>query len=336
MSRWADDPDAAASALIESALDDIGMAGRVLLADAPLTVAEQISRHQATVTCWNRRYHPRQPNATPWPPDGPFDLALLRLPKAKHEQVMAIHALLATLTPGGRLIVYGGNDEGIKSIAKVLAELAGDVTTVATRGHGRIIAVARPAELAALKPSLAAWRRTRPLTIAGVPRSWVSYPGVFADGGLDAGSALLLAHLPPIKAGARVLDYGCGTGVIAAHVLARNPSARVAMLDNDSAALAAAHDNVPEAQIILGSSIADAGKGQYDQIISNPPLHSGIREDHAMLTSLIEGAPRRLFAGGALIMVVQRRVALDQMLATVFKAVDIRADDGRYRVWHAV
>jgi 16S rRNA (guanine1207-N2)-methyltransferase len=341
MTRWAADPEAAASALIESALDDIGIAGRVLTAHGSPSLTDAISARGANVLAWNRRTTPRQPNVTPWPPDGPFALALLRLPKTRDEQMMAIHALLNGLAPGGRLIVYGGNDEGIKSTAKHLAdivgaEVAGDVTTVATRGHGRILAVQRPADITALKVTLAAWRQTQDVSIAGATKSWASYPGVFADGGLDAGTALLLAHLPLIKTGSRVLDYGCGTGIIAAHILARDSTARVAMLDNDSAALLAARENVPDAQAITGHSIADAGKGQYDLIISNPPLHVGIREDHAMLESLIGGTPRRLLTGGALILIVQRRIGLAPLLAQHFKTADILADNGRYRVWRAV
>ena len=85
---------------------------------------------------WNRRLA-GSADAQPWPPAGPFDVALLRLPKAKDEQEMAAHACLSVLVPGGRLIVYGGNDEGIRSAGDRLESLCGEVETLATRGHGR-------------------------------------------------------------------------------------------------------------------------------------------------------------------------------------------------------
>ena len=60
-----------------------------------------------------------------WPPAGPFDPALLRLPKARDEQEMAVHAALERAAPAGRLIVYGGNDEGIRSAAGMLEAFTG-------------------------------------------------------------------------------------------------------------------------------------------------------------------------------------------------------------------
>ena len=335
MSRWGADPDAAAQALIESALDALDVAGRAIAANAEPALTAALSAGGATVTAWTRRQGPGCANVSPWPPDGPFDLALLRLPKAKDEQLMTIHALLNVLAAAGRLIIYGGNDEGIKSVAKLADAVATDIVTVAARGHGRILSARRPADPGVLKSTLAAWRQTGSVMIAGTARAWCSYPGVFADGHLDPGTALLLQHLPACKPGARVLDYGCGTGIIAAHILVRDPSAVVTMLDNDSAALVAAGENVPAASTVLAAAVDGAGTRQFDLIISNPPIHTGISENHAALAALITGAPRRLIKGGALVMVVQRRIALQDSLAERFTSVDILADDGRYRVWRA-
>ena len=132
---------------------------------------------------------------------------------------MAAHACLSVLAPGGRLIVYGGNDEGIRSAGGRLERVCREVETLATRGHGRVLAASRPAD-APLRASLAAWRSVAPLTIAGIVRDWVSYPGVFAAGRVDEGTALLIEALPPLRSGDRVLDYGCGSGVIGAAALA--------------------------------------------------------------------------------------------------------------------
>ena len=163
----------------------------------------------------------------------------------------------------------------------------------------------------------------------------MSYPGTFAAGRLDEGTALLLSAMPPLPAGARVLDYGCGSGGIAAGVLALQPTLTVDALDNDAVALEAARENVPTARLILGIRIADAGRTDYDAILSNPPLHEGIAEDHAMLDRLVADAPSHLLPGGLLQIVVQRRVPLERRLAKHFASARIVAQTGRYRVWRA-
>jgi 16S rRNA (guanine1207-N2)-methyltransferase len=334
MSRWANDPQAAADHLIGRSLEVIDLRGRVLLANQDGALPALLAGRGIDFSLWNRRLVGSS-GAQPWPPAGPFDVTLLRLPKAKDEQQMAAHACLSVLVPGGRLIVYGGNDEGIRSAGDRLEGLCGQIETLATRGHGRILMARRPIDSAGLRASLAAWRSDVPVAIAGAVRAWTSYPGVFAAGRIDEGTALLLSALPPLHAGERVLDYGCGSGVIGAAALAAQPGIAVDLLDDDAVALEAARDNVAGARLVLGSRLADSGNTDYAAILSNPPLHKGIAEDHGLLEQLIADAPAHLRPGGTLAIVVQRRVPLEKLLAKQFADVAVPAENGRYRVWRA-
>ena len=334
MSRWANDPEGAADQLIGGSLDSLSLEGRVLLANQPGGLPSLLTSRGMDASLWNRRLL-GSAQAQAWPPVGPFDVALLRLPKAKDEQMMAAHACSSALTDGGRLIVYGGNDEGIRSAGGRLEDLCGEVETLATRGHGRVMAVRKPPESAHLRASLAAWRSVVPLTLAGIARDWVSYPGIFAANRIDEGTALLIGALPPLRPGDRVLDYGCGSGAIGAAALAAEPSIVLDLLDDDTVALEAARENVPGARGVLGIGLADAGGAGYDAILSNPPLHRGIAEDHALLERLIADAPAHLQPGGHLQIVVQRRVPLERLLTKHLADVTVVAENGRYRVWRA-
>lgn len=334
MSRWADDPERAADALIERSLDEVALGDRVLLVNQGGTLPSLIAARGIARAVWNRRLIGGFP-ATPWPPARPFDLALVRLPKAADEQRMTTHAALSVLATSGRLILYGGNEEGIRSAAGMLEELIGPIETLAVRGHGRVLAARPPENVDGLRQPLSAWRTVSPIEIADIRRDWVSYPGVFATGRVDEGTALMLTALPPLAAGARTLDYGCGSGVIGAAAQATNPGLVLDMLDNDAVALEAVRENVPEARRMLGTRVADAGTRVYGAILSNPPLHRGIAEDHSLLEQLIADAPAHLAPGGALQMVVQRRVPLERLLARQFADVVIAAQNGRYRVWRA-
>ena len=332
MSRWASDPEAAADALIERSLDDIPLRGRILLVNQAGRLPALISARGHNAAIWNRRKTGASPAAA-WPPMGPFETVLVRLPKARDEQDMTVHAALSVLEPAGQLIVYGGNDEGIRSAAKVVEAATGGVTTLAVRGHGRVLSAQKPEQAGAVKGTLQAWRMTSPMQIGASTRDWITYPGVFAAGRLDEGTALLLGALPPLPSRARVVDYGCGSGVIGAAVLAQEPTIALDMLDVDALAIEAARENVPGARSFLGTSLADAGREGYDLIISNPPLHQGIAEDHSLLQRLIADAPAHLRPNGMLQIVVQRRMPLDRLLAEHFGSADVVAENGRFRVW---
>jgi 16S rRNA (guanine1207-N2)-methyltransferase len=335
MSRWAQDPEGAADALILRCLDDIAVAGRVLLVNQSRSLPAAVCQLGASCTVWNRRLVEGMA-AGPWPPPGLYELALVRLPKARDEQAMTTHAAMSVLQVGGRLVLYGGNDEGIRSAAAMLKEIAGDVEILAARGHGRVLTTGRPAAMGAVRDTLQKWRTVSRLQIAGRTRDWVSYPGCFAAGRLDEGTALLVSALPPFASDAQMLDYGCGTGAIAAAVLAVQCDAQMEGMDSDAVALEAARENVPAAaRLTLGTSLADAGRRHYAAILSNPPLHQGITEDRTLLDRLVSDAPSHLAPGGSLHVVVQRRVALERLLSQHFAKVEVVAETSRYRVWRA-
>jgi 16S rRNA (guanine1207-N2)-methyltransferase len=325
---WRSDPERAADALIEASLTDLGLVdgARLLLINQGGTLPTTLAQHGFKTEVWNRRLSTRFQAAT-MPPAGPFDAALLRLPKSKNELEMTAHIACGMLAPYGRLLVYGGNDEGVRTAANRLASLTETSQTLATRAHGRIFAIAR-ADVGHIKSNLPEWRTAR-------PDGWVSYPGLFAGGDLDPGTALLLKHLPPIAAGARVLDYGCGPGAISAAVRTRAPEATIDGVDNDAIALIAAVENVPKINAVLGADLTGLSQRTYDLILSNPPLHTGIREDHTALDAFLAQAPARLAHGGQVMAVVQRRIPLDQLMQKQFKHVSVAAETTAYRLWRA-
>jgi 16S rRNA (guanine1207-N2)-methyltransferase len=310
----------------------------LLAGDQEERVQTELEGAGVVVTPWHRRLYREGQVASPWPPEGSFPAAALRLPRSKEEMVMSAHALASRLEVGGTLLVYGAKDEGIVSAVARLADVPGlsDAETVAVKARCRVLRCRRTAMGAELRDRLSDWRQERVLDLPGGPLPWVGYPGLFAGSELDPGTRLLLASLPPIPSEARVLDFGCGSGVIGGEILRRQPEARIDLLDHDTVALVAAAENVPAGRAILSSGPrALDPESPYDWIVSNPPYHSGKAEDLGVVGELVEGAPGLLTRRGTVVMVVQRRLAVRDALAEGFARVETLGEDATYRVWMA-
>jgi 16S rRNA (guanine1207-N2)-methyltransferase len=333
MTGHAADP---ATEVMAALLDRLAPGARPLVVEEPSgQLRAALAAQDCTAEAWLRNAG-ADGTASAWPHAGPFSAAFVRLPKAKDALEFALHAAASVTAAGAPLFLFGANDEGIRSALSRLEAVADDMRALDARRHSRVLMGVRRAEIAGLKARLSDWRVLGEAEIGGTRRAWVSYPGVFAGGRLDDGTAMLLAHLPELRAEARVLDFGCGTGVIGAAVLARQPQAAVDLVDADALAIEAARENVPSGRAMVGDRLAAAGRARYRAILSNPPLHAGVAEDHGTLQRLIRDAPARLESSGVLQIVVQRRIKARDMMREAFGNADVVAEDGRYRVLRSV
>ncbi len=284
------------------------------------------------VTRWSQHLAPDQ-QCSPWPPDGPFTEVWVRMPRSSLEAAMLLHAAAARVLDGGQLFLYGAGGEGIRSAARHFPEGTTAPRPVLIKRRCRVLAAMRTAA-PPRTDGLDSWETRAPVDWGAGEREWTFYPGVFAHGRLDAATALLIDHLPHIPADTRVLDFGAGTGIIAAAVLQRRPAADVVLLERDAIALAAAARNVAAGARVLGSGLAQV-RGPFDLIVSNPPVHIGKAQSLGTLQALIRDAPSALSVGGTITLVAQRRLPVPSLLKRSLSGVRTVADRGPFRVWAA-
>jgi len=331
-SRWRRD-DAGARVLVDC-LDALNPTGSALVAgDATGLIESALMAMGVEATAWHRHAAADKP-AQPWPPDGPFDTAILRLPKSRETFEMDLHAVGSRLKPGAPLLVYGANDEGIRSASRPMRAAFGNAETVETRAHCRVVQTVLPDPPPAMRGRPGDWRVD---VVADLPGGgqlrWVSYPGVFAHGRLDEGTRLLIGTLPEVPPDCRVLDFGCGAGVIAAAILRRQPRCQIDLLDNDALGLEAAKHNVPTGQTILSDAWRAVTDATYDLIVSNPPIHEGKDKHFRLLDAFITGAPARLRPNGQAWFVTQRTAPTAKLLAATPCTHTLAQDTPRFRVW---
>ncbi len=273
-----------------------------------------------------------------------FVAAVIDLPKGRRLLQRYLIEAWHALKPGSFLFLSGANDLGVHSAVKDAATLFGEGTNLAYRKGNRIVRFYKEGHDFPSEPS---WLHENhpcnwhPFTIDLPNRNLrlESLPGVFAHNRLDDGTRLLIDHLPDL-AGARVVDLGCGVGVIG--LLAALAGANtVDLLDVDWLALAAARRNIEaynlsNARLLASDGLSSVLDQTYDCILSNPPFHSGKGVEFEMARQFIRQSAHVLRPGGELRLVANRFIRYDQVLNTYFHQTRPVAENNQFWVLSAI
>ena len=269
-----------------------------------------------------------------------FAAAVLLLPKGRKLARRWLALICQALVPSGVLFLAGANDEGIQSVIQDAAELFGPAAVLAYKKGSRLARLEkRPLLLPAWagEPGIApgTWY-TFQLELAGKSRQLFNLAGVFSSEHLDPGTALLLEHLK-VRPQARVLDVGCGCGVIGLSAAWNEPSAQVEMLDADLTAVAVAGRNLETQGLAncqaYASDLLDAcAENRYDMILSNPPFHAGQAVNLQIAEALIEQAAQALKPKGQLWIVANRFLRYDRLMQNHFRQVSTPAQNPQYHL----
>jgi 16S rRNA (guanine1207-N2)-methyltransferase len=265
--------------------------------------------------------------------EGPFARIVLSLPRSKERLDMMTACLADRLTPDGELWLAGENRAGIRSAAKRLRRTFGQVATVDRARHCALLRASAPLGNGAFEANCYAtrWQADTP---AG-PLQIGSWPGVFAHGTLDGGTRRLLEALPEMPPGARVLDFGCGCGVVGAFLLARQPDLELVLIDSDAFACRSAREtlalNESRAQVIASDGFSEVD-GDFDCIVSNPPFHLGHRASASLTPALLAPAGNFLRPGGQFVLVANRHLPYMPWLVETFERTRVLLADNHFQV----
>jgi len=166
--------------------------------------------------------------------------------------------------------------------------------------------------------------------INGISMNFNTSPNLFSPKGLDAGTHAMLSCVSFSQAD-KVLDLGCGYGVVGIYAALLIGAERVTMADIDKNAVAVARENarlndVPGIQIYQSDGFKGIDDTGYTIILSNPPYHS----DFSVAKHFIEKGFNRFVMGGRLVMVTKRRDWYKNKLVSIFGGVKVKEIDGYF------
>lgn len=143
--------------------------------------------------------------------------------------------------------------------------------------------------------------------LRGIPlRFWTDH-GVFSRGHTDPGTEEIIKAME-LTGARRILDLGCGYGIIGITAAKLAPQAQVVMTDPNERAIELARQNlqvngVTNADVRPGEGYAPVGDERFDVILTNPPIRAG----NAVVFALIADAPAHLTPGGRFYLVARTK-----------------------------
>lgn len=229
----------------------------------------------------------------------------------------------ACTPPGGTLYLAGDRDKGYDRYVRAAGNAFGTGETVARDGGMRVARLVR---------------RPGPTPASPEPEGYeldglrvVGLPGVFSAAKPDRATALLLGALEGVDfTGQRVLDLGCGTGLIGAWAARRG--AVVTLVDGDlqsvrSAEATLAANGLP-GEVLHSDVDAALRKRTFDVILTNPPFHVGRGVVLDVAREFIAATGRCLSPGGTLSLVANEPLPYEAAMGSLGPVRELRREGG--------
>jgi 16S rRNA G1207 methylase RsmC len=140
--------------------------------------------------------------------------------------------------------------------------------------------------------------------------------GTFSASKLDPGTSILLSKFEEFPESGNVLDLGCGWGPISLAIATLSPETKIWALDVNQRSMELARNNAAKLEL-TNINVITADKVpqdlKFDAIWSNPPIRIGKAALHELLRSWLP----RLESGGRAMLVVQKQLGADSLLAWI-------------------
>ncbi|MFB8219176.1 methyltransferase [Streptomyces anulatus] len=276
------------------------------------------------------------------PPDR-IDVLIVRVPKSLAFLEDQLHRIAPAVHAGTVVIGTGMVKEIHTSTLKLFERIIGPTRTSLAVRKARLI-FCTPDPALPRTPSPWPYRYELPADVGPVAGlTTVNHAGIFCAERLDIGTRFFLKHLPSRGGAVRVVDLGCGNGVLGLSAAVANPEAHLTFVDESYGAVASAEETFragapagAKADFLVGDGLDGLDPGSVDLVLNNPPFHSHTATTDATARTMFTGARTALRQGGELWVVGNRHLSYHTHLRRIFGNCTTIAGDPKFVVLRAV
>lgn len=267
---------------------------------------------------------------------GVYDLVLIRIPKSMAYFEDVLDHLSQHLHGGSRIICGYMIKHQAKTAFELLGRIIGETTTSLARKKARLI--------------FAGFQRApRPspyplqVQIESFDKPFENHSKLFSLEKLDIGTRFLLGHIPKGDF-PRILDLGCGNGIVGIAAKQRNPKARLIFSDESWMAIQSTKENYrryfPEPENAATYHWTHGYENQpansVDLVLCNPPFHQGTARDDFTAREMFADAFRVLSPAGTLRVIGNSHLQYQVVMRRIFGNAAIVATDRHFMIVDSV
>ncbi|SIN99658.1 methyltransferase [Salinivibrio sp. ES.052] len=266
-----------------------------------------------------------------------IDAVIMRVPKNNKMLTWQLQQL-ASITDENTLVLAGAKAKEIHtSTLNQFEHWLGTTTTSLAKKKARLIFST---------PNGQPLKTNDPMSYVDVPdfsMRLANWPNVFSAKKLDIAAYLMLPHIPSHSSLKRIVDLGCGNGVLAVQAARNNPEAFIHAIDESHMAIASANRNLkthgidPDRFLCEASDcLTDFKHQDVDLVLCNPPFHQQQAITDHIAWQMFCDAKRVLTTNGALLVIGNRHLGYHTKLKRLFGNASVVASNKKFVILKAV
>ena len=268
----------------------------------------------------------------------PVDCVLLKLPKTLSLLEHQLYALRELLHRDSTILAAAMARHIHNSTLDLFETILGPTTTTRARKKSRLILVQRDHSLIEGQSPYPDSYRLQ----ADREYQLINHASLFSRDRLDRGSRLLIEQLPAGDTDLRIVDLGCGNGVVGLVAAGLNPSAQLLFADESHMAVASARSNFETAfgrsraaEFEVIDCLQGVAAASRDLVLVNPPFHQQHSLGDAIAWQMFRQAHQVLVEGGEIYVVGNRHLAYHAKLKKIFGNCTTLNSDSKFVVLKA-